>query len=76
MADKKPHLIQVKVVSISDSVENQIIDLEEGAFTPEELTIKCFTITDAINNAMKELAEAGGYPTEIPPSKPKPKTKK
>jgi hypothetical protein len=71
MPDKKPHLIQIRVVSISNGVENQIIDLEEGAITAEELTLKCFTITDSINDAMKRLCDAGGFPTGLPPGKPR-----
>ena len=71
--DKKPHLIQITVVSISDGVENQIVTVEEGAITPEELTLKCFTVTDAIYSAMESLASAGGYPTGLDskPGKPK-----
>ena len=73
--DKKPHLIQVTVVSISEGVENQVLTLEEGAVTPDELVLKCFTVTNAIDDAMKTLAEAGGFMTELPPPG-KPKGKK
>ena len=63
MATKKPLLIQVTVTSISNGVENQVLNLEEGALENEELVMKCFKITDAINNAMHDLAELGGYET-------------
>jgi len=68
----KPHYVRIQVQSVSEGVENQLIDLTEGALTPEELVFKSFAITDAIDVAMKELAEAGGYPTDIP-GKPKKK---
>ena len=74
--DKKPHLIQITMVSISNGVENQILSVEEGATTAEELTLKCFTLSDALNDAMKAMAEAGGYPTGLPQGKPPGKPKK
>jgi hypothetical protein len=72
-APKKPFYVRVIIQSVSDGVENQIVDLTEGAVTAEELTMKCFTLTDAVNDAMKAMAEAGGFPTEIPTGKPKKK---
>lgn len=68
MAQKKPHSIYVTVTSISEGVENQVLTLDEGAQTPEELVFKCFAVTDAIDAAMKSLAEAGGFP--VKPGKP------
>ena len=58
---KKPHSVRITVVSVSEGVENQLIQLDEGAATPEELVVKCFAVTDAIDGAMKALAVAGGY---------------
>lgn len=68
--EKKPHYVRIQVQSVSEGVENQLIDLTEGASTPEELVYKCFAVTDGIDAAMKALAEAGGYlPNK--PGKPK-----
>jgi hypothetical protein len=61
MASKKEHRVLVTVVSISGEVENQILTLEEGASTAQELVLKCFAVTDAIDAAMKGLAEADGF---------------
>jgi hypothetical protein len=57
--------------SVSEGVENQLIDMTEGALTADELVFKCFTFSDAINGAMKELAALGGYPVDAPGAKPK-----
>jgi hypothetical protein len=70
---KKPFYVRVTMQSVSEGVENQIIDLVEGAQTADELVMKCFVLNGAVNDAMKAMAEAGGFPTEIPTGKPKKK---
>ena len=66
MASKKEHRVLVTVTSMSGEVENQILTLEEGALSAQELVLKCFAVTDAIAGAMKALAEAGGFATGVP----------
>lgn len=60
-SQRKPHQLRIVITSTSEGVENQIIDLVEGATTPEELVEKSFAVTDAITEAMKKVATAAGY---------------
>ena len=67
---KKPHYVRIQVQSVSDGVENQILDVTEGAKDSQELVDKCFIVTDGITAAMKTMAKAGGYSVDTPGNAP------